>query len=104
LLLKGRLAEAAQGFAANLKAPKSAFSIQLLVACADETVEKAVQNVQAQELYILPVSFKGRNCYRLCWGIYESEDRANSASRSVPEYFRKGGATPKVLPASSLLP
>lgn len=105
LLQKGELAEAARGFAASLrKSPSGGFSIQLLVACSDDTVQKAVQNVPAPELYILTVNFKGRDCYRLCWGIYESEARAGSAVNSVPEYFRRGGAAPKVVPTSGILP
>jgi hypothetical protein len=97
------LDDAAAGFEANLrKAP--GYSIQLLIACSEETVTKAVRSVAANELYIVPVNFKGRNCYRLCWGVYEDAPRANAAIRSLPEYFRKGGATPKVLPTSGLVP
>lgn len=105
LLERGDLVQAARGFAANVKAaPGRAFSVQILVACSDETVQKAVQNVPDPEMYILPVNFKGRSCYRVCWGIYDSEAKAESATRSVPDYFRKGGASPKVVPTSNLLP
>ena len=105
LLERGDLAQAARGFAANVRAaPGRTFSVQILVACSDETVQKAVQNVPAPELYILPVNFKGRSCYRVCWGIYDSETGAESATRSVPDYFRKGGAAPKVVPTAGILP
>lgn len=105
LLQQGRLDEAARGFVTNIKkASGGSFSIQILVACSGETVQKAVENVPAPELYILPVNYKGRDCYRLCWGLYESQARADSALGSVPDYFRKGGAAPRVVPASGLMP
>jgi hypothetical protein len=104
LLQEGSLEEAAAGFAANLRQAPGSYSIQLLIACSDDTVKKAVHNVSGHELYIVPVSFKGRSCYRLCWGMYEDTSRAASGIRSIPDYFRRGGATPKVLPTSGLLP
>ncbi len=105
LLERRDYAAAARGFANAIRSsPEARYSVQLLVACSDETVEKALQNAGAPELLILPVSYKGRSCYRLCWGIYDSESRADSATRSVPAYFREGGAKPKVSATASLLP
>jgi len=105
LLLDGRFPEAADGFAATLRrVPAGTTSVQLLVACSSETVQKAVQNVSSADLFIVPVSFRGRDCYRVCWGLYSSPSDAESATRSVPEYFTKGGASPRVVSASEILP
>jgi hypothetical protein len=102
---QGQLDDAAGGFAAHLRsAPASTASVQLLVACSPETVQKAVSAVDAAELFILPVTYKGRDCYRMCWGIYESAATASAAARSLPEYFVKGGATPRVMSRAELLP
>jgi septal ring-binding cell division protein DamX len=96
---------AANGFAQAIRtSPEARYSVQLLVACSDETVEKALSNAGSPELLILPVSYKGRSCYRLCWGLYDSESRADSATHSVPAYFREGGAKPKVSATAGLLP
>jgi septal ring-binding cell division protein DamX len=96
---------AARAFVASIRTtPQARYSVQLLVACADETVDKALANASAPELFILPVSYKGRSCYRLCWGLYDSEARADTALSSVPAYFREGGAKPKVAATSVLLP
>jgi Domain of unknown function (DUF4388) len=103
-LKRGDLAAAARGFAANLRSARSTYTVQLLVACSDETVTKAVQAVGAPDLFIVPVNYKGRDCYRMCWGLYENEGRARSGIGSVPEYFRKGGASPRAVSASSVLP
>jgi len=104
LLRSGRVAEAAQAFSASLRgAAPGTRSIQLFVACAPETVQKAVEAVSEDELYIVPVNYKGKDCYRLCWGLYPDESRAASAMQSLPEYFRKGGAAPRVMSATEIL-
>jgi hypothetical protein len=105
LMRQGQLPQAARGFQANVKsAPAGTLSVQLLVACAPETVQKAVDGVHSDELFILPVNYKGRDCFRMCWGLYANQARATAAMRALPEYFRVGGATPKVLPVATLLP
>jgi hypothetical protein len=103
LLKSGEFEQAAQGFAATVKAaPASSASVQILVACSPETVQKAVQNAGSPELFIVPVNYQGRDCYRLMWGLYESASRAASAVPTLPEYFRKG-ATPRVVGASEIV-
>jgi septal ring-binding cell division protein DamX len=105
MLASGQLAGAARAFAAHLKtAPAGTASVQLLVACSGETVQKAVANVSSPELFIVPVRFQGRDCFRLCWGLYPNSSQAASAVRALPEYFRKGGATPRVMSAAELQP
>jgi uncharacterized protein DUF4388 len=105
LLRQGQFPQAARGFASNAKvAPAGTLSVQLLVACAPETIEKAAANVDSPELYILPVSYQGRECFRLCWGMYASQPKAAAGLRALPPYFRAGGASPKIMPIASLLP
>jgi hypothetical protein len=103
LLRSGEFEQAAQGFAATVKAaPPSTASVQILVACSPETVQKAVQNAGSPELFIVPVNYQGRDCYRLMWGLYESASRAASAVPTLPEYFRRG-ARPRVVGASEIV-
>ena len=105
LLQAGRYPDAARLFASDLKAAgRSAATIQLLIACSTETVQKAVENVGAMELVIVPHQFQGRSCYRVCWGIYPTPDKATAAVRMLPAYFREHGATPRVMPASEITP
>ena len=103
-LRSGRNAEASAAFASVLKSGKGAYTVQLMVACVDETVQKAVSAVTADELYILPARYSGRDCYRLCWGVYDSQAKANGAVKGLPAYFNEGGAKPKVVTAASVLP
>ena len=74
------------------------------MACAPENVQKAVAAVPAEELFILPVNVKGRACYRLCWGVYDSRPAAEAALSALPPYFRQGGAVPRLSPLAELLP
>ncbi len=105
MLAQGNLPDAARAFAASLGAgARGRFSLQVLVACAPENVQKAVSAVPAQELIILPVNVKGRACYRLCWGVYDSRPAAEAALGGLPSYFRQGGATPRLSPLAELLP
>ena len=104
LLRQSAFSEAARSFAASL-APgaRGRFSYQLLTACAPDTIAKAVQAVTADELFILPVTFQGRSCYRLCWGVYDDRVAADAARASVPDYFRQG-TSPRLSPLHELLP
>jgi hypothetical protein len=104
LMRKGSFGPAAKGFAANVRAATDApFTVQLLVACSTETVQKALDRVSADDLYILPVNYKGRSCHRICWGLYHDEAGADSVIPGLPEYFRQNGATPKVVKTTTLL-
>jgi septal ring-binding cell division protein DamX len=104
-LRKGEFGVAARGFVANLRsAGGDTHTIQILVACSDDTVQKAVQAVSAADLFIVPVDYKGKSCYRVCWGIYDSEGKARAAVASVPGYFTTNGARPKAVQAATVLP
>ncbi len=104
-LRSGNYDQAARAFAAHIRrAPAGTATIQLLVACSTDTVQKAMSEVGSAELFILPVNYKGRDCYRMAWGVYPDAARAASAARSLPDYFRRGGATPRVMPASEIVP
>ncbi len=102
---RGAYADAARGFEATLRsAGRGAHTVQILVACSDETLTKAQQNAPNPDLFIVPVAYQGRSCYRLCWGIFDSEARARSAAEQVPAYFRENGAKPKPVTSVSILP
>ncbi len=105
LLRQGSLDAAARGFAASLAAgPPGRYGIQALVACSPETVMKAVQGVGDDALFILPVSYKGRDCHRICWGVYPDRAAAEAAARSFPAYFRENRIQPRIQPLPDLLP
>ncbi len=69
----------------------SQWTLQVLLACQPETVSRAFQKVRDPDLRVYPTVYKGKNCYRLCWGQFASASRARDAAATVPEYFRDGG-------------
>ena len=103
LMRGGKFTPAANAFAAHLKSMGPSFTIQLFVACSEETVKKAADNVPQDELYIVPVVLKGRSCYRIGWGVYDGEARAGAALKSLPAYFNQPGVTPRVVQTSTVL-
>jgi septal ring-binding cell division protein DamX len=105
LLRQGDFPAAARSFATSLSAGGSGrFTLQVAVACAAENVQKAVAAVPAEEFFVLPVSVKGKDCYRLAWGVFDSRAEAEAARAGLPAYFRQAGATPRVAPLAELLP
>jgi hypothetical protein len=104
-LQAGNLDEAGRLYADELRAAGAgAVAVQLFVACSPETIQKAVAAVGTQDLAIFPTRFNGRDCYRMAWGIHPSPQAAVRSLRALPEYFRQGGVSPKIVPAAEILP
>ena len=81
------------------------FTLQLMIACEAETV----RNVRAGaggggQLFILPFNFKGRSCYRPCWGVYPSREAAREALQTIPASFTAAGVSPIVISLARLSP
>ena len=100
----GRLAEAGSIFASAAKTRTLEFSVQLLVACSAQTVEKAMQNDPSPDLFILPATLSGKPCHRLMRGFYRSEAEAAKAVASLPPYYVAEGAKPRAMSIKAVLP
>lgn len=103
LLRAGSWAEAARAFRAGLEAEKNGFTVQLFVACSEETVRRAAAGDPADELYIRAVRYQEKECWSLGWGVYGSEEQARVAAGGLPARLLEGGVTPKVSPVARLL-
>ncbi len=103
LLRAGSWAEAARAFRTVLEAEKNGFTVQLFVACSEETVRRAAAGDPADELYIRAVRYQEKECWSLGWGIYASEEQARAAAGGLPARLLAGGVTPKVSPVARLL-
>jgi septal ring-binding cell division protein DamX len=100
-LRKGEYKQAAHDFLGVVK--PGAFTVQLIVACSDETLQKTVAGVAAETWFAVPTRYQRKECYRVCWGVYESETQARGAVKQVPEYFTSRGAKPRVIPTAQAL-
>jgi hypothetical protein len=97
-LRAGDYAAAARQFGREVSRSADGYTIQLLTACQDTTLDRAVQSAGGSErLFILPASLDGRSCYRVYWGRYPSPARAQEAlRREVPEPFLRDRSRPRV--------
>jgi hypothetical protein len=95
-----RFREAAQAFRRALEnqAP-GAYSIQILLACQDATLEKSFARAAGRTLYAVPTTFRGQTCYRLFEGLYASEAEARREIDSLPAIFFEDGNRPLVVRA-----
>jgi hypothetical protein len=63
-----------------------------------------VQATGGSQLLVIPVNYKGRACYRMCWGVYPSAAAASAAVPGLPAYFKQEGVHPRVVAATEVLP
>ena len=102
-LKSGRLQEAQAAFLNQAQARASDFSVQLLVACAPATIEKALQNDPSPEVFILPATISGKSCHRLMRGFFKTQPEAVEALSALPPYYRAEGAKPQAVALKSVL-
>ncbi len=81
------------------------FTMQLMIACEIDTLRSARASAGDRgSLFFVPFSFKGRDCFRVCWGAYPSRSRAIAARSDLPPAFREAGLDPIVLQLLRLRP
>jgi hypothetical protein len=86
-------------------APSDHFTLQLMIACQEETVGTALARSGGDaSLFVLPFSLKGRPCYRVCWGVYANKEQALAAVASLPATYAGEGAQPFVTSMARLRP
>ncbi len=85
----GKLADAARGHLARIQGlPSSRYTLQLMIACQDDSIAKAQAQDRSGALWFIPFAFKGRSCYKVYWGDYSSAAAAQEAAAGLPEAFR----------------
>lgn len=61
------------------------FTLRLFLACLPSSVDKAQATAGAENpLYVLPRDFKGRTCYSVCWGVFDSRLDALEFRKQLP--------------------
>lgn len=100
----GRLSDAATIFASAARSRAGEFSVQLLVACSAQTIEKALQNDPSPDLFVLPATVAGKSCHRMMRGYYSTEDAAARAVLALPPYYVSEGAKPRAIAIRTVLP
>lgn len=94
---------AASGFRKVYSSKKGGYTIALMIACEKETIEKSYAGAgQSPDFIIFPHNFKGRGCYRVIWGYYQTKGEAEAAFSKLPELFKSSGA--KIVSFDSMKP
>jgi hypothetical protein len=100
----GRLSDAGMIFASAARSRAAEFSVQLLVACSAQTIEKALQNDPSPDLFVLPATVAGKPCHRMMRGYYATEAAAARAVLALPPYYVTEGAKPRAVAIRAVLP
>jgi hypothetical protein len=69
-------------------------AVQIAIVCEPSNVEKALRS-GGSEIWFLPMSFRGRGCYRVFFGRFDNEAEAQRALSRVPQDLRE--STPAVV-------
>lgn len=100
LARSGRIPEAADLWFRMLSAqPQVGWTVQVEVACRQETVQNGLTAFEdGSRILVVPIVYRGRPCYRVLYGIYDSQSAATQAVRSLPVLFLKQESPPKAVP------
>ncbi len=103
LFKRGDYYGAAQIWAQEKKQQLSNYTIVLLFACEEATVENAYENLgKPADYFILPRAINDRACFSLCWGDFVSLDDAVRWFGEVPAWFAENGANPIIRKLSKM--
>lgn len=104
MLAKGQLDAAALAWKKELQQQRSKFTIQLEIACQGGTVMEAVQATSnSKDLYVVPLFFQGKSCYRVIYGVYATPAAGESARSSLPQLFLQGSSPAQIIAISKVL-
>jgi septal ring-binding cell division protein DamX len=87
---RGKYDAMARDFAAQ---ESGNYTVQFELVCETASVTRAL-NASREKVWFVPISFRGRPCYRVFWGRFETSAEAIAASKQMPADL---GATPVVV-------
>jgi hypothetical protein len=99
LLIEGNHFQAASEFLAYVRQnAMNKFTIRIGLYCElDNVTRQVVESSASPQLFVLPAEFEGRQCYRVVWGVYDSQTEAQRALATVPSAIRAPGQIPIAL-------
>jgi|GEM_PF-1877448 len=101
LLHDGKIAEAAKSYRENVTKRNFGYSIQLVIACQEKTVQDTYRLMNySKDIIVLPLSYKGQDCYRVLYGQFRAREYAQTAIQSLPEVFLKQSSPATVVALS----
>ena len=102
LLRRGRYLDAAKGWRSRLSGSMTGFSILLELDCQTVSVGAAFKRIHEPEsFFLLPRSRGDRTCYLVMWGRFANRTQADSALKTLPQYFLRQDPPAKVVELSA---
>jgi hypothetical protein len=86
-----KYAAMARDFAAKAT---GAYTVQFELVCETGSITKALRD-GGDKVWFLPITYKGRDCYRVFWGQYPTRDAASAAAKAIPKSL--AGSAPAVV-------
>jgi septal ring-binding cell division protein DamX len=72
------------------------FTIQVELVCQQASLKKAV-DIGGANVWSVPITYRGQQCYRVFWGQYDTRQMAESTIAQIPAALR--GSKPVVVAA-----
>lgn len=66
------------------------YSVQVAIVCETSSVTQAL--AAGGDVWMVPMSFRGRSCFRVFWGTYDSREAAERGMSTVPASLRDSRA------------
>jgi hypothetical protein len=64
------------------------YTVQFVLVCETSSVTQA-RELGGENVWFVPVEFRGRSCFRVFWGRFHSETEARAAIPEIPERLRE---------------
>ena len=87
-----KYAAMAREFAAK---PGGTYTVQFELVCEISSVTKALKE-GGDNVWFVPITYRGRDCYRVFWGRYDTKAAADTAAGSVPKALGGKGVVVKI--------
>lgn len=84
-----------------MELPKNSYTIQILIACQEETIIKLRKQYPSFSFWFVPFNFKGKNCYKVFYETFKTKEEAEKEREKLPEDILK--AKPQIVFISNLL-
>jgi hypothetical protein len=83
---------------ARLREVREGWTLKFATLCSRESVSRKLAALSGHDqFYLLPTSVNGRDCHRLCWGLYSTRDEALAAG-GIPEALNEIEGQPAAMP------
>jgi hypothetical protein len=99
-LSSGQFTIAAEKFQSAVSETPQEYTLQLLLACKASTIAGLMP--PPEDFLLLPQKYKGRDCFRVCWGRFPNRSTALAARQQVPRSLSGLSGDPFPLAFSSL--